>query len=561
MDDLVTGTREEKLDKLSAEWRGNFLADEETEEAYKDGSEVSHRSLAEMSRAVVWHENDGVSSPVLVPYVRWARETVQHAHMVQYVAKHPLAEQGVDWASSVALRKAKEGIAEKIRIMKIMWNLYAYGDVKLLRKHCTPSEAMCTWCGDHLETRDHIIGKGCKSPELAKHKQVLYKQITNKIKEHLRDEDTAEWLSLTIPTLWGGVDHDSNNIGDARIRVMVEGLADWKPQELWNGVVPKRLQDMLECYSIKGNVRKLTQELVTLTEHAATDLWILTNEHKKQDVPTVQGRTLNEQARDIYDLSPAMLGYPISTFDGLPRPHKVNIIRDRKKKLLGKGHDDTRLGRVGQTIRDYGEKGEYLEYQITSVCGISGGRKPYLATKQGGSSVLEGVRRGITYVSLGASTVNDGLVREDGLTRYESSLVHRALHYRKTPKRKSKHKRDSAAKQTGMAAGVLKVRKCNQEVVCDVITLSGEKITDTPAQLFAKYDVKGPIKGRVRRQRVRKNRTLRILEPVQTPSCIAYNCLGPQQVEPLATPTGTEGQDDTVNILGERIAKELKIGR
>ena len=44
--------------------------------------------------------------------------------------------------------------------------------------------------------------------------------------------------------------HDSNNIGDARIRVMVEGLADWKPQELFKVVVPKMLQDMLDGYSI-----------------------------------------------------------------------------------------------------------------------------------------------------------------------------------------------------------------------------------------------------------------------------------------------------------------------
>ena len=68
----------------------------------------------------------------------------------------------------------------------------------------------------------------------------------------------------------------------------------------------------------------------------------------------------------------------------------------------------------------------------------------------------------------------------------------------------------------------------------------------------------------MRRQRVRKNRTLRILEPVQTPGCIEYNCLEPQQAEPLATPTGTEGQDDTVNILGELRVKECsekKIGR
>jgi hypothetical protein len=79
--------------------------------------------------------------------------------------------------------------------------------------------------------------------------------------------------------------------------------------------------------------------------------------------------------------------------------------------------------------------------------------------------------------------------------------------------------------------------------------LEGKRDSKTLRQLTAAYqwyDVRGSIKGRARRQRVRKNRTLRVLEPVQTPGCIAYNCLEPQQVEPLATPTGTEGQDDTV---------------
>jgi hypothetical protein len=84
---------------------------------------------------------------------------------------------------------------------------------------------------------------------------------------------------------------------------MVEGLSDWKPQELWRVVVPKRLQTMLECYSIKGNVRKLAQELVTITEHATTDLWLLTNERKQHDKVAPYGRSLNEQARDIYAVS------------------------------------------------------------------------------------------------------------------------------------------------------------------------------------------------------------------------------------------------------------------
>jgi hypothetical protein len=66
---------------------------------------------------------------------------------------------------------------------------------------------------------------------------------------------------------------------------------------------------------------------------------------------------LMSEARDACGLSPTLLSYPISTFDGLPRPPKASVVRDRKKKLLGKGHGETRLGRGGQTIRDYGEKG------------------------------------------------------------------------------------------------------------------------------------------------------------------------------------------------------------
>ena len=140
---------------------------------------------------------------------------------------------------------------------------------------------------------------------------------------------------MVIPygTYYVGYGHDSNSISDARIRDMVEGLSDWKPQELWRGMVPKRLQTMLECYSIKGNVRKLAQELVTITEHATTDLWLLANERKQNDKVAPIGRSLNDQARDIYAVSPALLGRPISEFDGLPKPHKVNIIRDRERDM------------------------------------------------------------------------------------------------------------------------------------------------------------------------------------------------------------------------------------
>ena len=57
----------------------------------------------------------------------------------------------------------------------------------------------------------------------------------------------------------------------------------------------------------------------------------------------------------------------------------------------------------------------------------------------------------------------------------------------------------------------MRVRKGGEEILCDVITLEGAKQSKTIKQLKAIYDIKGPIKGRVRKKSLRKSRTLRIL--------------------------------------------------
>jgi hypothetical protein len=94
---------------------------------------------------------------------------------------------------------------------------------------------------------------------------------------------------------------------------------------------------------------KLAQDVVTMTEQAATDLWVLTNEKKESTEPIKLGSTLKQQAEVIYDLSPAPSGYPVSVFNELPRQHRVNIIRKRRKQLLGMGNKDLHLAKkVGQ---------------------------------------------------------------------------------------------------------------------------------------------------------------------------------------------------------------------
>ena len=57
----------------------------------------------------------------------------------------------------------------------------------------------------------------------------------------------------------------------------------------------------------------------------------------------------------------------------------------------------------------------------------------------------------------------------------------------------------------------MRVRKGSDEILCDVVTLAGAKQSKTIKQLKAMYDIKGPIKGRVRKKSLRKSRTLRIL--------------------------------------------------
>jgi hypothetical protein len=86
----------------------------------------------------------------------------------------------------------------------------------------------------------------------------------------------------------------------------------------------------------KRDVRKLAQELVALTEHAATGLWLLTNDAKsKLHIKTAPGRALNKRGGGDARVSPALLGRPISEFEGLPGPHEVNVTRGRKKRASG----------------------------------------------------------------------------------------------------------------------------------------------------------------------------------------------------------------------------------
>ena len=79
------------------------------------------------------------------------------------------------------------------------------------------------------------------------------------------------------------------------------------------------------------------------------------------------------------------------------------------------------------------KSGNHKNYVISKMRGLENSNKPYIAMAKGSTSPLDGAQSKLTYVALSAREVDDGMVAENGLTRYEGSMVHRALHHRKVP--------------------------------------------------------------------------------------------------------------------------------
>jgi hypothetical protein len=114
--------------ELPPDWRGNCFADKEADQGYIDGSEVTHVDLARCSPYLAWYTPSSVedSEPVLVNFSTWARQAVRHHLSEQYLSTHPLMED-IDWEATADLRVVSDTYTERLKLMKLMWHLYAYG--------------------------------------------------------------------------------------------------------------------------------------------------------------------------------------------------------------------------------------------------------------------------------------------------------------------------------------------------------------------------------------------------------------------------------------------------
>ena len=83
--------------------------------------------------------------------------------------------------------------------MKLVWDMFTFQQLKLIRGHCLPSEAHCTFCGHHLETQQHVLTK-CKSPAVTQIKRQLYAAIASTIAEYIQDEQFRTWAMESVPS-------------------------------------------------------------------------------------------------------------------------------------------------------------------------------------------------------------------------------------------------------------------------------------------------------------------------------------------------------------------------
>ena len=70
---------------------------------------------------------------------------------------------------------------------------------------------------------------------------------------------------------------------NARIQDLSEMLDDWEPLDMWKGVVPQQLLELLEGLGMRKKRRgTAARETVSMLERASTDIWILTNAEKQK---------------------------------------------------------------------------------------------------------------------------------------------------------------------------------------------------------------------------------------------------------------------------------------
>ena len=357
------------LDMLTPEWKANIMADKLADEYYCDEQESIE--LDKLSAYFPGYIYQG-GNPVVVPFGRWAREYVSMRKMKTYfITHHPAALEGIeiDWTNMRKMAKSNRHLWQRMRYMRIIWQLYAFQHIKFTRGHCDASDIQCVRCKNAVETQHHVLHE-CKDSEVRTIKKRLFTRISELLCEHIPDH-LSKWVSKNIEHIWGGDISKINYEGSTALDYTQDINLSEINKCAWNGMIPSQLTELVRQLlsssehwkSRNGHTaNKIVGQINGLASSAICEIWE-TRKDLLRNVPTPKTKNQDciEQARLLAQqgLLPGPGGKGHMSFEDFKQLHprwqqaKMNKILRRFNNIDITQGRITYLPYIGQKVRSY----------------------------------------------------------------------------------------------------------------------------------------------------------------------------------------------------------------
>ena len=327
----------------------------------------------------------------------------------------------------------------------------------------------------------------------------MHKKIAEQVAEAIKDKQMAEWVAKALPPLWGSSDVDLEEIKYVQVRDAMKNMKNWNPGDLWKGAVPSAVVELLRKFSMgKTAARKLAQKIAGMTEQAAVDIWILTNEHRHNKAPhpeiVIPRPDTTQRAQALATMG--RLGRTIQQFEVLHPAHQVNVVAKAMRVAHGAKYCEVPPVPIGAALREVTEHGDTKNYRVTALSGENEFEEAaYVVTAD---STLDGA----FYAN--PEEASKWEVKH-GLTDEDRGRVHKALYVRATKRKKTKSKNKG---NKGVAACITQVQwdEAENELKCTMLTSEGKAETKGVKQVLAQYTMKGPMRSKARNRHSARGR-------------------------------------------------------
>ena len=224
--------------------------------------------------------------PITVPFPKWARQYVAMKRIQRFFkSHHPLALEGivVAWDSMHHSTKPLKYVKQRISATKLVWSMYAFQLTKMTRGHVKPSEINCTYCGDHIETQDHVF-KHCSAEQITSLKQKLFERIGVQLSEYMH-EGTAKWLQEHVSQIWNGnhINYPDTSYGNTLKNMNLEHVS----RCAWTGITPRTLVHMIEALVMpkyRKKAARIAGHVHSLTSDTLLEIWQIRTEKLQNEV-------------------------------------------------------------------------------------------------------------------------------------------------------------------------------------------------------------------------------------------------------------------------------------